>query len=74
MRLFELEPGGMTPLHHHPWEHEVFILEGVCRLIIGGDERPIGAGYAVYIPPNIRHSFINAGEGVLKFLCLIPHQ
>jgi quercetin dioxygenase-like cupin family protein len=28
MRLFEIEPEGNTPLHTHPWEHEVFILEG----------------------------------------------
>jgi len=28
MRLFEMEPGGYSPLHSHPWEHEVFILEG----------------------------------------------
>ncbi|MEM3553827.1 MAG: cupin, partial [Candidatus Bathyarchaeia archaeon] len=28
MRLFEMEPGGHSPLHTHPWEHEVFILEG----------------------------------------------
>jgi quercetin dioxygenase-like cupin family protein len=28
MRLFEMDPGGFSPLHRHPWEHEVFILEG----------------------------------------------
>ena len=28
MRVFEIEPDGYSPLHKHPWEHEVFILEG----------------------------------------------
>jgi len=28
MRLFEIQPGGYSPLHQHNWEHEVFILEG----------------------------------------------
>ncbi len=28
MRLFEMEPGGFSPLHSHDWEHEVFVLEG----------------------------------------------
>ena len=28
MRMFELQPGGHTPLHTHPHEHEVFIVEG----------------------------------------------
>ena len=28
MRLFEMKPGGYSPFHSHPWEHEVFVLEG----------------------------------------------
>ena len=28
MRQFELEPGGHTPRHFHPYEHEIFVLEG----------------------------------------------
>lgn len=74
MRLFEIESGGRTPLHSHPWEHEVFILEGKCKVILGEDEKILEAGYAVYIPSNLRHSFINIGEGSLRFLCLIPHK
>ena len=34
MRLFEMEAGGYSPFHSHPWEHEVFILEGrVLRFV-----------------------------------------
>lgn len=28
MRLFEIQPGGYSPLHQQDREHEVFILEG----------------------------------------------
>ena len=28
MRQFEVEPGGYTPKHYHPYEHEVYVLEG----------------------------------------------
>jgi quercetin dioxygenase-like cupin family protein len=28
MRLFEIKPGGYSPLHQHNWEHEVFIIQG----------------------------------------------
>ena len=31
MRLFEIQPGGYSPLHQHDWEHEVFDLEGNLR-------------------------------------------
>jgi len=36
MRLFEVEPGGYTPYHKHPWEHEVFVLEG-DGVVVGVD-------------------------------------
>ncbi len=74
MRLFEVEPGGRTPLHSHPWEHEVFILDGKCKLVLGDEEKILEAGYAIYIPPNLKHTFLNAGERILRFLCLIPNQ
>ncbi len=28
MRVFEVAPGGHTPLHHHPYEHEIYVMEG----------------------------------------------
>ena len=31
MRQFEVAAGGHTPRHRHPYEHEVFVLEGTRR-------------------------------------------
>jgi quercetin dioxygenase-like cupin family protein len=73
MRLFEIEPGGYSPLHSHPWEHEVFILEGE-GVVVGEDgEKKVGAGDAILVLPNERHQFKNDGKKTLKFLCLVPH-
>ena len=36
MRVIEIEPGGQTPLHSHPWEHQVFALKGSGRVMAGG--------------------------------------
>ena len=74
MRLFELEPGGRTPLHSHPWEHEVFILSGKCKVILGDEEKIVDPHAAIYVPPNLRHSFVNVGQEKLTLLCLIPHR
>ena len=73
MRLFEMEPGGFSPLHSHPWEHEVFILEGEGLLAGGKEEKKLKAGDAVFVPPNEQHQFRNNGKKTLKFLCLVPH-
>lgn len=72
MRLFELAPGGSTPLHEHPWDHEVFILDGEGALWDKGEERPFQAGDAIFVAPNERHQFRNTADKPLKFLCLIP--
>ncbi len=74
MRLFEMEPGGYSPLHNHPWEHEVFILEGEGVVFGGGEERRFKAGDVIFIPPNEKHQFKNTGEKTVKFLCLIPNR
>jgi quercetin dioxygenase-like cupin family protein len=72
MRMFELEPGGHTPLHTHSHEHEVFILEGEGAFVFEGQEHPFGAEYAIFVPPNKEHRFMNTGDSLLRMLCIIP--
>jgi quercetin dioxygenase-like cupin family protein len=72
MRLFELKPGGHTPLHTHPHEHEVFIVTGGGTLVCKGQEYPFGEEDVVFIPGGEEHQFKNTGDSLLKFLCLIP--
>ena len=73
MRLFELGPSGYTPWHQHEWEHEMFILEGEGFAKKEGGEVKFKSGDALFIEPMEWHNFNNTGEGVLKFLCLIPN-
>ena len=72
MRLFEVAPGGHTPVHAHDWEHEVFILSGTGRVFGGGREVALSPGYTVFVPPMEEHQFTNDGDEVLRFVCLIP--
>lgn len=72
MRLFEIEPGGNTPLHQHPWEHEVFILSGEGELRGESEVHPFKAGDAVFVPPAETHTFTNTGQQPLRLLCMIP--
>ena len=45
MRHFEVAPGGRTPFHAHPWEHEVYVLSGTGKVRQKGGERaPSEAG------------------------------
>ena len=41
MRQFEVAVGGHTPKHSHPYEHEVFVLEGRGVVLEGDIEHPL---------------------------------
>jgi quercetin dioxygenase-like cupin family protein len=72
MRQFELDPGGHTPHHRHPYEHEVFVLAGSGVVLAGDTPRALNAGDVVYVAPDEAHQFQNSGRTPLKLLCLVP--
>ena len=74
MRQYEVAPGGYTPRHHHPYEHEVFVLEGQGVVFEGDVQHPLAAGDVVLIAPDELHQFRNTGSKPLKFLCLVPNS
>jgi quercetin dioxygenase-like cupin family protein len=76
MRQFEVEPGGFTPRHSHPYEHEVYILEGEGEVLEGErrESHRIRKGDFVFVAPDEVHQFKNTGSEHLKFLCLIPNS
>lgn len=73
MREFEVEPGGYTPRHFHPYEHEVFVLEGQGVVLEDDVPHPLRPGVVVLVKPDEVHQFRNTGSTLLKFLCLIPN-
>ena len=74
LRQFEVAPGGFTPRHSHPYEHEIFVLEGAGIVVEGEREHPLRAGDTVLVTPGEVHQFRNAGAAPLKFLCLVPNS
>ncbi|UCE98740.1 MAG: cupin domain-containing protein [Planctomycetota bacterium] len=72
MRMFEIKPGGYTPLHTHPHEHEIFAVEGEGVFVYEGKEHEFGKDYVIFVPGGTEHRFKNKGDSVLKLLCLIP--
>ncbi len=74
MRVFEIEPGGHTPFHEHPWEHELFVLKGAGTLAHEAGEHPLREGDVIFISPTEKHQFKNSGREPLEIICLIPAQ
>ena len=74
MRVFEVEPGHVTPHHSHWWEHEVFILDGEGVAVQDSGETALSKGSVILVEGNEMHCFRNTGDSVLRFICLIPFQ
>ncbi|MDC0935242.1 cupin domain-containing protein [Pirellulales bacterium] len=74
MREFEVAPGGHTPRHQHPYEHEVYVLQGHGEVIDGEEPRALAPGDVIYVAEDDVHQFKNTGDETMKFLCLIPNS
>jgi len=73
MREIELQPGVVFTLYHHPYEHEIYVLEG--EGVITNPDGDVGAlrpGVFVFVPPDEIHGYRNTGDRPLKFICVIP--
>ena len=74
MRVVEVEEGGYTPKHSHPWPHINYFIEGTGELMISGKINPVEAGSFAFVPIDTLHQFRNTGTDVFKFICIVPKK
>jgi len=65
-----LKPGQKTTPHYHPQTEEIYyILSGKGRMDLADEQREVGIGDAIAIPPGVTHQIANTGQEMLVFLC-----
>jgi len=75
MRAFDFEPGGNTPYHSHPFEHEVIVLQGRVAVVTEDGDSPVAAGDTVLMPSDQTHQFKNLSDTEpARLICLVPIQ
>jgi quercetin dioxygenase-like cupin family protein len=74
MRILELDEGGYSPKHTHPWAHINYMVEGEGILFIEGKEHPVKSGSYAFVPENKLHQFRNTGKGKFRFICIVPKE
>jgi quercetin dioxygenase-like cupin family protein len=72
VRHIEIEPDGYSPYHSHPWEHEIFVLEGSGTAVGEKSVESISVGDLISIPGGELHQIKNTGKRKLMILCMIP--
>lgn len=72
MRVYEIDPGGFTPLHSHPWEHAVFVVRGKGIIFDGKKESELHKDDCLLIAPNEPHQVKNTGEEEMVLISVVP--
>ena len=73
-RVVEVQSGGYTPKHLHPWPHINYVLEGKGIIMIDGKETEVIPGHYAFIPGHTIHQFKNITDQVFKFICIVPKE
>jgi len=72
--MVEVAPGGHTLRHSHPYEHKIFIVEGMGEARDDSGNIPLAPGVFLYIRPEELHVISNNGAKPLRFLEIEPTQ
>src|SRR3954471_19924152 len=54
----QMEAGKVTPLHTHPADETLYVLDGEILVHLDGEEQRIGAGGLVVAPRGVPHAFM----------------
>ena len=68
-----LAPGQATERHYHRESEEIyFLLEGGGAMELDGEEREVGQGDAILIPPGAWHTLRGGEDGARLLCCCAP--
>ena len=70
----EIAPGDRIPLHTHPINEVIAILEGTPEVTLGEDTRKVGPGAIVFIPAGTPHGTRNASTSPVRLHAMFPSE
>jgi quercetin dioxygenase-like cupin family protein len=74
MRVVELDKDGYSPKHSHPWPHINYVIEGDGYILMDGEKHKVSKGSYAFVPNLIEHQYVNTGENIFKFICIVPKE
>ena len=60
-------------VHEHV-EQTLYIVSGICKVVLDGEEHVISGGDVAVVTPGTRHNFLNVGEDVVKIITTYSPQ
>lgn len=67
-----MAPGARVPLHYHPTEEAMVILEGELEAVLGDQVIKVRPGQTVLAPPGVKHGFVNRSGAAARLMAIFP--
>src|SRR5579859_2614228 len=65
----ECQPGSQQPRHRHMTQEQVYvIIRGRGQMLLGAEDREVGEGTMVFVPPGTEHAISTTGSGLLIYV------
>lgn len=61
-------PGDRVPLHVHPVDEVVLVVDGVADVTLGALTRTLQPGAVMFVPAGIPHGGVNVGDAPVRFV------
>jgi len=74
LRYFEVGPGGWTTLERHAHVHQVVVVRGRGRALVGDRVLELGRFDLLSVPPRTWHQLRAPPDEPLGFLCLVDRE
>jgi quercetin dioxygenase-like cupin family protein len=75
--LIEMQPGSAFPLHIHPGEHILYVIQGQGLVHVDGVDQRVKTGDTIFIPAEYPHAVKTISTATEPFLILAvgyPHK
>ena len=59
----DFDSGYVAPMHTHPGEEIIYVIEGTLEYEIGGKKSKVKAGDVLFVPAGTPHTATNIGSG-----------
>lgn len=66
------QPGAAIPMHTHPCEETVVMIEGQATAHVDGKEFKLGKFDTTFVPPLVPHCFVNHSDEKMVFAYFYP--
>ncbi len=67
-----VQPGSKVPIHFHPTEEAMVILEGQLEAVLGGEVVSVKEGHTVLAPAGVNHGFRNRSTAPARIMAIFP--